>query len=122
MVFGTVSLMLARHGRSGQRRRERGRCYCAWSRVGHLLGCILRIELYEVSNLASCDGKGNLLLYPASPEKAIKVCLFNALVLSSVALRIVAPLMAALEAAMRVKSLPVMPSKTSLYHISSGST
>ena len=51
---------------------------------------------------------------PASPENAINVWLFNSLVLSSVALRIVAPRMAALEAAMMVKSLPVIPSKTSL--------
>lgn len=42
------------------------------------------------------------------------MCLFSALVLSSEALRIVAPRIAALEAAMIVKSLPVMPSKTSL--------
>jgi hypothetical protein len=55
-----------------------------------------------------------LLVSPASPENAINVCLFKARVLSSDALRTVAPLMAALEAAMRVKSLPVMPSKTSL--------
>ena len=54
---------------------------------------------------------------PASPEKAIKVCLFKARVLSSDALRMVAPLMAALEAAMRVKSLPVMPNNTSLMRI-----
>lgn len=51
---------------------------------------------------------------PASPEKAIKVCLFSARVLSSLALRMVAPLIAALLAAMMVKSLPVIPSKTSL--------
>lgn len=51
---------------------------------------------------------------PASPEKAIKVCLLSSLVLSSEALSIVAPLMAALEAATRVKSLPVIPSRTSL--------
>jgi len=51
---------------------------------------------------------------PASPENAIRVCLFNDLVLSSEALRIVAPLIAALEQAMMVKSLPVRPSKTSL--------
>jgi hypothetical protein len=51
---------------------------------------------------------------PASPENAIKVCLFKARVLSSDALRMVAPRIAALEAAMRVKSLPVIPSKTSL--------
>lgn len=52
---------------------------------------------------------------PASPEKAMSVCLFRALVLSSEALRMVAPRMAALEAAMMVKSFPVMPSKTSLW-------
>lgn len=51
---------------------------------------------------------------PASPEKASSVCLFRGLVLSSVALRMLAPRMAALEAATMVKSLPVMPSKTSL--------
>lgn len=56
----------------------------------------------------------SLLVSPASPEKAIKVCWFNARVLSSEALRMVAPLIAAFEAAMRVKSLPVIPSKTSL--------
>jgi len=56
----------------------------------------------------------NIPVSPASPEYAIKLCLFNALVLLSEARRIVAPLIAALEAAMRVKSLPVKPSKTSL--------
>lgn len=56
----------------------------------------------------------NILVSPASPEKAIKVCLFNALVLSSEAFRTVAPLIAALEQAMRVKSFPVIPSNTSL--------
>jgi len=55
-----------------------------------------------------------ILVSPASPEKAMRVCWFNALVLSSDALRIVAPLIAAWEAAMMVKSLPVIPSKTSL--------
>jgi hypothetical protein len=58
---------------------------------------------------------GHILVSPASPENAINVCLFNCLVLSSEALRIVAPLIAALEVAMRVKSLPVMPSSTSLW-------
>jgi hypothetical protein len=56
----------------------------------------------------------HILVSPASPENAINVCLFNCLVLSSEALRMVAPLIAALEVAMRVKSLPVMPSRTSL--------
>lgn len=51
---------------------------------------------------------------PASPEKAINVCVFNCRVLSSVALRIVGPRMAALEAAIKVKSLPVIPRRTSL--------
>lgn len=51
---------------------------------------------------------------PASPEYAIRVCLFSDRVLSSAAFRTVAPRMAALEAAMRVKSLPVIPSRTSL--------
>jgi hypothetical protein len=59
---------------------------------------------------------------PASPENAINVCLFNCLVLSSEALRMVAPLIAALEVAMRVKSLPVMPSRTSLKRRKSVST
>jgi hypothetical protein len=53
---------------------------------------------------------------PASPTNAISVCLFSALVLSSEAFRMVAPRIAALEAAIKVKSLPVMPSRTSLYH------
>lgn len=56
---------------------------------------------------------------PASPENAINVFLFSCLVLSSVVFRIVAPLIAAFEAAMMVKSFPVMPSKTSLILISS---
>jgi hypothetical protein len=59
-------------------------------------------------------GGHGILVSPASPENAIKVCSFRARVLSSDALRIVAPLIAALEAAMMVKSFPVMPSNTSL--------
>lgn len=51
---------------------------------------------------------------PASPEKAMSVCLFNSFVLSSEAFKMVAPLIAALEAAMIVKSFPVMPRRTSL--------
>ena len=42
------------------------------------------------------------------------MCLFRALVLSSLALRMVAPLIAAFEAAMMVKSFPLSPSNTSL--------
>ena len=51
---------------------------------------------------------------PASPTYAIRVCLFNCLVLSSDAFRMVAPRIAALDAAIKVKSLPVIPSRTSL--------
>lgn len=51
---------------------------------------------------------------PASPENARRVCLLRALVLSSDALRMVAPRIAALDAAMMVKSLPVIPNSTSL--------
>lgn len=57
----------------------------------------------------------DLLVSPASPTKAMSVCLFSERVLSSDALRMVAPRMAAFEAAMMVKSLPVMPRRTSLY-------
>ena len=39
---------------------------------------------------------------PASPEKAIRLCLFSSLVLSSEAFRMVAPLIAAFDAAMIV--------------------
>lgn len=53
---------------------------------------------------------------PASPEYAMRVCLFKERVLSSAAFRIVAPLIAALDAAISVKSLPVIPSSTSLIH------
>jgi hypothetical protein len=55
-----------------------------------------------------------VLVSPASPTNAMRTCLLSFLVLSSLALRIVAPLMAAFEAAMMVKSLPVMPRSTSL--------
>jgi hypothetical protein len=55
---------------------------------------------------------------PASPENAISECEFSARVLSSDALRIVAPRMAAFDAAMIVKSFPVIPSRTSLFKIS----
>lgn len=52
---------------------------------------------------------------PASPLYAISVCLLSCLVLSSVTLRTVGPRIAAFEAAIMVKSLPVMPRRTSLY-------
>lgn len=51
---------------------------------------------------------------PASPENATSVCLLSCRVLSSAALMMVGPRMAALEAAIKVKSLPVIPSNTSL--------
>jgi hypothetical protein len=44
----------------------------------------------------------------------MRVWSFKARVLSSLAFKMVAPRMAALEAAMMVKSLPVIPSNTSL--------
>lgn len=50
---------------------------------------------------------------PASPENASSVCLLRALVLSSVVLRMVAPRIAALDAAMMVKSFPVIPKSIS---------
>lgn len=43
-----------------------------------------------------------ILVSPASPENAISVCELSSLVLSSDALRMVAPRIAALEAAMMV--------------------
>ena len=69
---------------------------------------------YYRSRLTS--NMNNVLVSPASPTNAMSVCLFSALVLSSEAFRMVAPRIAALEAAIKVKSLPVMPSKTSLIH------
>ena len=51
-----------------------------------------------------------LLVSPASPLNAISVFLLRLRVLSSLAFKMVAPRIAALEAAMMVKSLPVMPS------------
>lgn len=56
----------------------------------------------------------NWIVSPASPEKARRVCLLSCLVLSSEVFNIVAPRMAALEAAMMVKSRPVRPRRTSL--------
>lgn len=60
--------------------------------------------------------KLNIPVSPASPEYAMRVCLFKGRVLSSPAFRMVAPRIAALDAAMSVKSLPVIPSRTSLFH------
>lgn len=82
--------------------------------VGLNVLCELNCEALILAYCFVAEDSGQLLVSPASPENAIKVCWFNALVLSSEALRMVAPLMAAFEAAMMVKSLPVIPSKTSL--------
>jgi len=67
-----------------------------------------------VFRVSSIESVRSVPVSPASPLYAIRVCLFNGLVLSSVALRTVGPRIVALEAAMMVKSLPVIPSKTSL--------
>lgn len=56
----------------------------------------------------------NCTVSPASPEKAMMVDGESWRVLSSEAFRMVAPRMAALEAAMMVKSAPVRPRRTSL--------
>ena len=56
----------------------------------------------------------NCTVSPASPEKAMIVDGESWRVLSSEALRIVAPRIAALEAAIMVKSAPVRPRRTSL--------
>lgn len=70
---------------------------------------------WELDVLLLLQERCALLVSPASPENAINVCWVSARVLSSDALRMVAPLMAALDAAMMVKSFPVIPSRTSLY-------
>lgn len=82
--------------------------------VGLNIFCELNCEALILVLYISVKDEEYILVSPASPENAINVCWFNALVLSSEALRMVAPLIAAFEAAMRVKSLPVIPSKTSL--------
>ena len=56
----------------------------------------------------------HLPVSPASPLKAIKLWVFNVRVLSSVALRIVGPRMAAFDEAIIVKSLPDIPRRTSI--------
>lgn len=70
----------------------------------------VRDELFRVKALEA----GNIPVSPASPLNAIRLCLFSSRVLSSVALRMVAPRIAALEAATIVKSRPVIPSRTSI--------
>jgi len=51
---------------------------------------------------------------PASPLYAMRLYLLSVRVLSSLSFRMVAPRIAAFDEAMIVKSLPVIPSKTSL--------
>ncbi len=104
-------------------------CESRWGQIGFVTHRIeLRVGL-EVLGELDCVIVSRLMLAvhcvlrcipvsPASPEYAIRVCLLSCLVLSSAALRMVAPRMAALEAAIKVKSLPVMPSRTSLRKIS----
>ena len=59
-----------------------------WTGKGKRQLGLLSIEFHMVSPVS-----------PASPENAISVCLLSSLVLSSVAFKIVAPLIAAFEAA-----------------------
>jgi hypothetical protein len=67
-----------------------------------------------VPNWHGALGRVSVPVSPASPENAISVCELRLRVLSSEAFRMVAPRIAALEAAIMVKSLPVIPSSTSL--------
>lgn len=98
-----------------RRGRVPSRCVCC--RAECWLGRIPRIVLEMM--LAVCvrhdDMSSHIPVSPASPLYAIRVCLFSDLVLSSWTLRTVGPRITAFEAAMMVKSLPVIPSKTSLY-------
>lgn len=118
MAFLIVMLVLALLERSWRSQRVRVPCCFAWSIAGCLPGCIRQIVLskklavrllWEAETLVS-----SVPVSPASPENAMSECVFSTRVLSSEALRMVAPRIAALDAAMRVKSLPVIPSKTSL--------
>lgn len=112
--------MLALLGQSVLLLMAKGRYRFSLSRVEHLLECIQKTVLQRITVSHRAIGASQIVyipVSPASPEYAIRVCLFNCLVLSSEALRIVAPLMAALEAATRVKSLPVNPSRTSLKEV-----
>ena len=68
----------------------------------------------SVFRVSSIKAVRSVPVSPASPLYAIRVCLLSGLVLSSVALRTVRPRTVAWEAAMMVKSLPVIPSNTSL--------
>lgn len=86
--------------------------------VGLDIFCELNYNRFVRRLLQSITGIVLVLVSPASPENAIRVCLLRIAVLSSEALRMVAPLIAAFEAAMMVKSLPVIPSNTSLVDVS----
>lgn len=68
----------------------------------------------EYSAMLAWMNSANWIVSPASPEKAIRLLRLSVRVLSSLDLRIVAPRMAALEAAMMTKSRPVRPRRTSL--------
>jgi hypothetical protein len=48
MVFGNGDWMPARRGQSWRLRWGRDRHHCAWSRAGHLLGCIQRTGLWGI--------------------------------------------------------------------------
>lgn len=76
------------------------------------------LDLKIVSTRSGMIVMSHALVSPASPENARMQWSFNVRVLSSEALRTVAPRIAAFEAAMIVKSLPVIPSRTSLHVIS----
>lgn len=83
------------------------------------LGCLsFGCVRFPALQLSAAHHRSHLVSYipvsPASPENASSVFLFSDLVLSSDAFRTVAPRMAALDAAMSVKSLPVIPNSTSL--------
>ena len=75
------------------------------------LDCEIEVSLVEGQKVRRWQ---EVLVSPASPTKAMSVWSLSCRVLSSEALRMVAPRIAAFEAAMMVKSLPVIPSKTSL--------
>ena len=86
--------------------------------LGVGLDVLCELDWEDISTLASVIESGSIPVSPGSPENVINVCLFNSLVLSSVVLRTVGPLIAPFEAAIKVKSLPVIPRSTSLFLVS----
>lgn len=82
-----------------------------------MLACIYSANCTSACQLDQWADRLDVPVSPASPENAIKVWLFSSRVLSSDAFKIVAPLMAAFEAATMVKSFPVIPSRTSLREV-----